>query len=229
MADILFRALEGQDAEVWAETHLLRVDVVASIDAMSLLAAQYIDKPTKTAADVIVTCSLFRDAVVRFIGCFDATDKEHRLSADDLYGTGTSAREDFEMLRSVRNAFIAHRFGALRQAVFAVSMLPGGRKFTMAHAMTHRHPDQDEAKRIIDVMRVAEAHLTRKEDELHARLVAAFKALSAAEFSALAVAELYHEIRLHEIAMPRRTFLRKRRAGGGGVTVSVDETLFEKD
>ena len=228
MADILFRALEGQDAEVWAETHLLRVDVVASIDAMSLLAAQYIDKPTKTARTSLLPAAFFV-MLLCALSAASMPPTKNIGSRLTIYMEQEPRRAKTLMLRSVRNAFIAHRFGALRQAVFAVAMSPGGRKFTMAHAMTHRHPDQDEAKRIIDVMRVAEAHLTRKEDELHARLVAAFKALSAAEFSALAVAELYHEIRLHEIAMPRRTFLRKRRAGGGGVTVSVDETLFEKD
>jgi hypothetical protein len=226
MAEIFMKALQGPDAEVWAELHLLKIDVAASIDAMSLLAGKYIDHRNPTAEDVTITCSLFRDAVVRFVGCFDATDEKHRLSADTLYGPGTIQRESFDVLRSIRTAFIAHRFGAFRQAVFRVAILSNGRKFTMEHDMIHRHPDQDEAKRILEVMRVAEAHLNVRLREITGKLVAAMRALSPQEFDALPVAELYHQIRLDEIAMPRQKFLKRRRTAGGGVTLLVDETLL---
>ena len=77
---------------------------------------------------------------------------------------------------------------------------------------------------MIAIMRVAEADLAIKVQDLTDKLAATFMSMTPEELEELPVAELFTNIRLHEIAMPRRQFLKRRRGGEGAVVLSVEST-----
>ena len=69
-----------------------------------------------TAADTRVCESLFRDAVVSFVSCFDKDSGHVHLDEQVLYGSIDGALAAFQWFNIVRNHSIAHRHGPHRMA-----------------------------------------------------------------------------------------------------------------
>ena len=66
-----------------------------------------------------VAVSLFRDAVISFVSCFDRQTPVH-LHPAVAFGSLDGAVEFFEWLRDMRNSWVAHRSGSLRLCVPAI-------------------------------------------------------------------------------------------------------------
>ena len=66
-----------------------------------------------------VAVSLFRDAVISFVSCFDRQTPVH-LDPAVAFGSLNGAVELFEWLRDMRNSWVAHRSGPLRLCVPAI-------------------------------------------------------------------------------------------------------------
>ena len=66
-----------------------------------------------------VAVSLFRDAVISFVSCFDKQVPVH-LDPAVAFGTLEGASEYFDWLRDMRNTWVAHRGGPLRLCVAAI-------------------------------------------------------------------------------------------------------------
>ena len=78
--------------------------------------SQLLSLQEKTPRDTRLAESLFRDAVVSFVSCFDK-DKGHvYLDAQSLYGSIDGALAAFQWFCDVRNQSIAHRYGPHRMA-----------------------------------------------------------------------------------------------------------------
>ena len=71
------------------------------------------------AGDIELRVSLFRDAVVSLVACFDDTSPVH-LDPDRVYGETPGGAEYFQWLKNIRHTWIGHRGGPLRQCVVAV-------------------------------------------------------------------------------------------------------------
>jgi hypothetical protein len=79
----ILRALKGPLATEVAEYSLLLGDLELSIKTIKLWHEKYAENQ-KSQEETTIACSLFRDGIVQFIGCFDKTAK-FALKADDVY------------------------------------------------------------------------------------------------------------------------------------------------
>lgn len=107
------RRLDTLEAREYAEWCLLVLDLKRCLRVARLW--KDIDKD----GDTEVAVSLFRDAVVSFIACFD---KNNAVSLDPqaLYGRYGGGVEYFRWLCTIRDTWIAHRYGASRQTSAAI-------------------------------------------------------------------------------------------------------------
>ena len=81
-----------------------------------ILWRQLLSSDHRSPRHTLLAESLFRDAVVSFLSCFDQ-DKGHvYLDAQSLYGSMEGALEAYQWFYNVRNQSIAHRYGPHRLA-----------------------------------------------------------------------------------------------------------------
>ena len=111
----VLRALKTANGIQHAEWVLLVSDLQRCLELVYLW-RQLLSSDEKTPRDTRLAESLFRDAVVSFVSCFDK-DKGHvYLDAQSLYGSMEGALAAFQWFYNVRNQSIAHRYGPHRLA-----------------------------------------------------------------------------------------------------------------
>ena len=112
------RSLTTPDARTYSEWVLLVEDL-----QYSLRRAELWSNRTKSGAgdadNSEICASLFRDAVVSLVACFDNTLRVH-LDPTSVYAETPGAPEYFRWLETLRHTWIGHRGGTLRQCVAAV-------------------------------------------------------------------------------------------------------------
>ena len=112
------RSLNTPDARVYSEWVLLVNDL-----EYALRRAQLWRDLTKSAAGdggaLEVGTSLFRDAVVSLVACFDDTSPVY-LDPASVYGATPGEAEYFQWLKDIRHTWIGHRGGPQRQCVVAI-------------------------------------------------------------------------------------------------------------
>ena len=109
------RALKTANGIRLAEWALLVTDLQRCLELVDLW-GQLLSLHEKTPRDTRLAESLFRDAVVSFVSCFDK-DKSHvHLDEQSLYGSIDGALAAFQWFCDVRNQSIAHRYGPHRMA-----------------------------------------------------------------------------------------------------------------
>jgi hypothetical protein len=123
MAEMDPRTIDHPVTEALGEALLLQKDIQTSIDAINIWHDYYAEKPDRTSIDKIIELSLFRDAVVQFIGCFDKSNK-YRLDETEIYGADPNGLPYFQWMNNIRNAYAAHKHGAQRQALIGVMRDP---------------------------------------------------------------------------------------------------------
>ncbi len=111
--DHIVRRLDTPEARRYAEWCLLELDLNRCLHIARLW------KQVDSDGDKEIAVSLFRDAVVSFIACFDKTNPV-TLDAQILYRDYQGGMEYFRWLSSIRDTWIAHRHGASRQASAAI-------------------------------------------------------------------------------------------------------------
>lgn len=113
------RKLETPNALLLAEFLLFESDLDECINAIYLreTMAGEGDK-----ADVVGR-ALFTHAIVRFISCFDKYHR-HPLDQKVIYGADDGGLEYYQYLLDLRDSFLAHRFGPLRQCHVGVFLQP---------------------------------------------------------------------------------------------------------
>ena len=107
------RRLDTPEAREYAEWCLLVLDLERCLRVTRLWKDLDKDRDTEVAA------SLFRDAVVSFMACFD---KSNAISLDPeaLYRPYEGGVQYFQWLSAIRDTWIAHRHGASRQTSAAI-------------------------------------------------------------------------------------------------------------
>ena len=107
------RRLETSEAREYAEWCLLVHDLERCLHVANLW--KDIDKD----GDREVAISLFRDAVISFVACFDKNNTI-RLDPQSLYSPWEGGNQYFRWLSALRDSWIAHRYGASRQTSAAI-------------------------------------------------------------------------------------------------------------
>ena len=120
----IIRSLDTPNGRLFAEWRLLLIDLEDCLKVAELWRTKSGD--SETEADKVIAASLFRDAVVRFMACFDK-GMPVRLDADELYGPPRTEGgvEYFRWLSALRDTWIAHRHGVSRQAHALVAVDEG--------------------------------------------------------------------------------------------------------
>jgi hypothetical protein len=127
-ADGPMKALNTPSAQEYAENILLLMDMRESLAAMECWERRFAS--SRDPEDQLIGLSLFRDAIVQFVGCFDKTAK-FPLNAEKIYGDHEGGLSSFQWFKDFRDAYAAHKFGAQRQCI--VGVISHGGQRDVAH------------------------------------------------------------------------------------------------
>lgn len=202
------KQLDTSTANELAETILLQKDMQSSLEAMKLLFKRYSN--AQSGKKIIIAQSLFRDAVVQFVGCFDETAK-YALSVDDVYEKTDGGVEYFLWIKDIRDAFAAHKFGPLRQCVVGVLVDASGTKVLGPGELFHIYmgPQKDHGPALLKFMEIAADYLNEKVKNLKAQMLEETQNMPPEEIAALPIASL-HGVGPSEIRKSRPKFQKSR-------------------
>lgn len=215
MPDTPIKALNSALAKEYAEALLVQHDMRLSLEAMKLWAEKYASVDGDEAR--IIGGSLFRDAIIQFVGCFDKGAQFH-LSAEDIYGLYDRGLESFQWFKDTRDAYAAHRFGAQRQCVIGVVIdsATGGRSLTQ-HMAVYRGQTKQDGAQLVGFMRTAEKHLNSLIEAFAAKVIEATLAMSPDEIAKLEDGA-FHGLGQNEARLSRHGLQRARSNKGRSST-----------
>ena len=230
MPEIRLRTLSTPAATRLAELYLHQHDIEGSIKALELWSRSFEGLPEEDAN--AIRASLFRDAIVQFVGCFDRTDKEHRLAFENLYQGVDKADAYFGWLKDLRDAYAAHRFGPLRQVAVGAAELPNGKHALGLLRNVFMGPHQEEGPRLRAFMQIASKALSEKITELNEQVLQEVTSMTSQEFESLPWARTTKAVGAEEIRQSRAAFAKSRvvdvtsepEEGGVYITVEISET-----
>lgn len=222
MVDHRLHALVTPEAIHLAELYLHQQDVASSIKAIELWSKDFSGLTEEDT--VAIKSSLFRDAVLQFVGCFDPTDKQHRLNAAVIYRGVDKADEYFRWLKDVRDAYGAHRFGPLRQAIVGGARLPSGKHALGVTSSVYNGPEPAEGPRFRAFMQIAANWLATEFAVLNTKVLETVVTMSTEELSALPWAKTTKAVGPDDIRKSRAAFARSQTADVA--TNDVEGTVY---
>lgn len=189
-----------------AECMLLLQDLQSSMDAIRIWHARYAGEES-SSEDRIIGMSLFRDAVVQFVGCFDKSAK-FSLKPEDVYRKENGGRNYFQWLQDIRDAYAAHKFGALRQMVVGVLVDPDKGVIGVGNiGGIYTGPIKTAGPEMLAFMSVAKKYLEAKIQSLTEKLLQSTQSMSLEQLNSLGTAKTYgvdpQEVRLSRPAFQR--------------------------
>jgi hypothetical protein len=155
-SDLPIRELNSPLARELAEIELLSHDVETAFYEIELWRSNP-PRASMTREERAVSISLFRDAIVQFIGCFDKT-AEFSLRKEDIYKEPDEL-EFFQWLQDLRDAFAAHKFGPYRQCVAGVSIEEGERTVRFLRQDFTGYVSHAESDKILDFISMTGTYL----------------------------------------------------------------------
>lgn len=185
------KMLKSPLAHELAETVLLLDDVRHSFGAMSLWFQKYTPRDGMSKAEDIIADSLLRDAIVQFIGCFDSSASVH-LDPAVVFSGIEGGVEFFGWLKDIRDAYAAHKFGALRQSVAGAIIDPANTVIGIGYLVQKSFPIPSESKKdVLSCFGATGRYLEKQVQELQDALLAEAQAMSAKDLLALENARTY--------------------------------------
>jgi hypothetical protein len=192
------KALDNALAKEYAEYLILQQDMRTSLETMKLWHGKYAS--ATEPEDQIIAKSLFRDAIVQFVGCFDKTSK-YPLSAEAIYGHDPNGMSSFQWFKDVRDAYVGHKFGAWRQCVVGVIERDGQRGVGHIRA-TFRGQKKEDGDQLRGFMQTAAAYLDANVDRLHEAVKKNVEAMKPDEIASL------NDASARTLKMPEARFTR---------------------
>ena len=217
MKEPILKELTTPLARELGEYTLLKNDIEESFRVMKLWFEKYAGrkKHELTKEEELIALSLFRNAVIMFVGCFDES-AEVSLSASAIYGSKVGGMEFFKWLKDIRDSYAAHKFGPLRQCPVGVLMDETGNILGGGHQIQiYAGPVASSKELILSFISVAGRFIERKVAELATQLLQDAKKMSAVELAALKAARVY-DVPPHQYRTSREAFLRSLRDGDKG-------------
>ncbi|QWG20611.1 hypothetical protein KMZ68_12650 [Bradyrhizobium sediminis] len=198
MADTPLKTLDTALAREYAENLILQQDMQTSLETMKLWHEKYAST-TETEARIIGK-SLFRDAIVQFVGCFDKT-AQYPLSAEAIYGHDPNGVSSFRWFKDVRDAYAGHKFGAWRQCVVGVIEHDGQRG--VGHILaTFLGPQKEDGDQLRGFMQTAANYLDANVDRLRQAVMKHVESMKPEEIASL------KEASARTLRMPEARFTR---------------------
>ena len=184
------RLLDTPNGRLYAEWSLLLTDLKECLKIAELWKS--ISQARESESDLVVAASLFRDAVVRFMACFDK-GMPVRLDANKLYAPPhTEGGEEFvRWLSSLRDTWIAHRHGVSRQshATVTVDEATGELIGVGVLIMSLVSYDYEKASGFIRLIQMAISHAEKRERELLEKISNEVKTMYPAQLLRLPIAK----------------------------------------
>lgn len=111
---VQLKVMPCEQGDNYRELLLIQEDLDLSLKAALLWCEEY-EEPSSVAEQTVGN-SLSIDALMRFVSCFRHSGNPG-LDPDGVYASKDDGkREYFDYLKSIRDTYIGHRFGPLRQA-----------------------------------------------------------------------------------------------------------------
>ena len=109
--------------------------------------------------DIEISVSLFRDAVVSLVACFDDTSPVYLVPAS-VYGEKPGGAEYFQWLKNLRHTWIGHRGGPQRQCVVSVVLDESTGELRGFGCLQHVYlgPEAKAGDDLVRMMEIALAH-----------------------------------------------------------------------
>jgi hypothetical protein len=170
-----------------AEHLVLKHDMDRSLSTMRLWQAKYISRPPDTE-DGIIGRSLFRDAIIQFVGCFGSNPKIS-LQPEQVYPS-ENGQKFYAWFKNMRDAYAAHKFGAQRQCVVGVTIHPVHGPALGTLSAMYVGAKREDAPKIVSFMETGSAFLDAKVKELNDSLLLQVTAMSADQITSLPIAQV---------------------------------------
>lgn len=112
------RLLSTPEARELGELNLMEADLQHVVHALKILIEQFGGRDNFNAGEEVIRLSLYRDAVLQIVSCFDGSGSAALyLKISEVYVGDPNAASYLESLRAIRGSFVAHRAGAARQGI----------------------------------------------------------------------------------------------------------------
>jgi hypothetical protein len=198
VADAPLKALETALAKEYAENLILQQDMQNSLETMRLWHDKYVSATEPEAR--IIAKSLFRDAIIQFVGCFDKT-AQFPLSAEAVYGKDANGMISFQWFKDVRDAYAGHKFGAWRQCIVGIIEHEGQRG--IGHLLaTFRGQQKEDGDQLRGFMQTAANYLDSNVERLREALMKFVGSMNTEEVASL------KEATARTLKMPEARFTR---------------------
>ncbi|MFL6725015.1 MAG: hypothetical protein ACJ8FS_00695 [Sphingomicrobium sp.] len=117
----VFKRISTPEAHYLAELAIIQSDLKAAQACFQLYFDKYWDQ-TMTGENLVISGALFRDGIILYCSCFSKPNpkkpaaKSAKLDPDEVYSVLDDGWQDaYQGFLDVRDTFIAHNFGPLRQ------------------------------------------------------------------------------------------------------------------
>ena len=195
-------------AKELAEYWLLENDLFSAHDTLAIWFDKYSIREVSelTKEEKLISQSLFRDAIIMFVGCFD-NSAPLKLSPEDIYGSIENGVAFFEYLKDIRNSYAAHKFGPYRQCVVGVTIdeTTGLAGEVGKSSRIYRGFKIEAKEQTLNFIRIAGHYVSKKMDDLRDGLMESAKAMTPAELAALKTAQTY-DVQPNQIRISRKAF-----------------------
>ena len=160
------RTLNSHAARLYSEWTLLVQDLEYALKRAHLW-KKLVTAESEGDTGAQVSVSVFRDAVISFVSCFDRQQPAY-LDPAVVFGQLDGATEYYAWLEDMRNTWVAHRSGPYRQCVAAIVIDEETGNFHGLGHLAHLYigPKPDAADDLIKVMETA-LNFSRGEQKRH--------------------------------------------------------------
>jgi hypothetical protein len=198
--DNVLKRLDTPLAKELAESYILQHDMKTSIRILQIWQEKFAEKATGSE-ERLIGQSLFRDAIVQFVGCFDKT-ASFPLSAEAIYGHDPNGLASFQWFKDMRDCYAAHKFGAQRQCVVGVIHKDDGTIGIGQISAILRGQRKDKGPEIIRFMQTAANVLDNRVAQLEVNLMGQVQTMTPDEINELSPAAV-RPADQHESGMSR--------------------------
>jgi hypothetical protein len=201
------RLLSTPQAKDLGELRLLADDLGHGVHALRILVEVYVEREF-TPAERVIRLSLYRDALVQFVACFDGSTPLF-LKVSEVYAGDPNAQSYFDSLKALRDTFAAYRHGPSRQCAVGVVASAQGPLGTGYISVRFDVPELEELKHTHDFILKTRRHVLQRVTELDKHVTADAMAMTREQILALPGAHGYN-VQTHEMRLSRERFARER-------------------
>ena len=175
------RTTNTPTAREFSEWTLLAGDLEYAL-RRAILWNELANTEAKSDNNVEILVSVFRDAAITFVSCFDNT-LSASLDPKVVYTTTSGGVEYFEWLKDLRNTWVAHRSGPNRQCVAAIIVDEDTGEFRGLGQLSHLYmgPTPNAGDDLVGMMEIALSHACKEVKDRESQLREEIQKLENAE------------------------------------------------